>query len=289
MNSFLPAIGFRNIRSLHQLNHIYQEIQRSPDHRTVEKTTLQFSTVQLDKSYGDAGIGLSLIGEMDSDSEIFYEYSLPYIIPGNNIFTDVVEFEERISSLSYVGIIDMVNMTLIFTVQNVAYVNRLFWSDITSGEFYVSLSALSTTGQILIPFNYSAELNTVDQEERQNLIRSAKEGNDQAYEDLIIRELSIQRDVARRIPSEDVLSIVESSLVPYDTECDLYRMTGTILYVMETENYRTHEQIYVMDIECMNYTIRTAINKNDLEGEPIPGRRFRGEVWLQGTVRVKDS
>ena len=34
----------------------------------------------------------------------------------------------------------------------------------------------------------------------------------------------------------------------------------------------------------MNYDI--CIHADDLLGEPLPGRRFRGNVWMQGKVEV---
>ena len=64
-------------------------------------------------------------------------------------------------------------------------------------------------------------------------------------------------------------------------------LIGTIISVNETKNSRSGEEIYLLDIECIYYVIRIAINKKDLMGEPSPGRRFRGITLLQGAVRAE--
>ena len=40
-----------------------------------------------------------------------------------------------------------------------------------------------------------------------------------------------------------------------------------------------------MTLECNNMAFRMAINEADLLGEPAVGRRFKGQVWLQGRVQ----
>jgi hypothetical protein len=39
-----------------------------------------------------------------------------------------------------------------------------------------------------------------------------------------------------------------------------------------------------MNISCNDHKIRLAINEMDLIGEPEKGRRFRGDIWLQGLM-----
>ena len=50
------------------------------------------------------------------------------------------------------------------------------------------------------------------------------------------------------------------------------------------QNTLTEESIYILSLECNDLILDICINKNDLYGEPLPGRRFRGSVWIQGTV-----
>ena len=44
------------------------------------------------------------------------------------------------------------------------------------------------------------------------------------------------------------------------------------------------EEIYRLRVECNDMVFTVAINKADLLGEPAPGRRFKGQIWMQGLV-----
>ena len=44
------------------------------------------------------------------------------------------------------------------------------------------------------------------------------------------------------------------------------------------------DRIYSFLIECNDLPFQVAINKMDLLGEPAVGRRFKGEIWMQGLV-----
>ena len=72
--------------------------------------------------------------------------------------------------------------------------------------------------------------------------------------------------------------------MPYGIENDKYEILGNILDVRELFNYVTMEELYQMEIEANDVIFEVCINKKDLFGEPIVGRRFKGSIWLQGTV-----
>ena len=42
-----------------------------------------------------------------------------------------------------------------------------------------------------------------------------------------------------------------------------------------------------MLVNCNGFDFYIGINDNDLLGEPLVGRRFKGEIWLQGTVEFE--
>ena len=92
--------------------------------------------------------------------------------------------------------------------------------------------------------------------------------------------------VSRRIRKEDIYSIVETSFIPYGSESDNYSILGYINSVEQMTNSYTKEKFYVLNVECneMNYDV--CIHVDDLLGEPAVGRRFRGNIWLQGKVEV---
>ena len=90
--------------------------------------------------------------------------------------------------------------------------------------------------------------------------------------------------ISRRVMREDILSIVNSCFMPYGIESDQYSIIGKINDFKEVENSLTKETIICMEIECNNLFFNICINKKDLIGEPAIGRRFKGNIWMQGTV-----
>jgi hypothetical protein len=83
-----------------------------------------------------------------------------------------------------------------------------------------------------------------------------------------------------------MLSIIDTSFMPCGVECDHYSIIGNILDVKTIKNTITDEIIYNLAVEANEVYMNIAINSLDLQGEPAPGRRFRGEIWLQGTVLI---
>ena len=46
----------------------------------------------------------------------------------------------------------------------------------------------------------------------------------------------------------------------------------------------TNEEVYELRIACNDLEIDVCINTSDLMGEPEVGRRFKGVIWLQGSI-----
>ena len=90
--------------------------------------------------------------------------------------------------------------------------------------------------------------------------------------------------INRRIQKEDVFSIVDSSFMPYGIQCDRYTLIGTIVDILTRKNTLTGDKIYIMRVECNDMELTIVINSEDLLGEPIAGRRFKGVIWLQGKI-----
>ena len=87
-----------------------------------------------------------------------------------------------------------------------------------------------------------------------------------------------------RLKNEDLYSIVETSLVPHGIECDKYQIVAEILSVTKKVNLFTQETMYEMRVATMGLQFNLMINEKDLDGEPLPGRRFRGVIWLLGEI-----
>ena len=65
------------------------------------------------------------------------------------------------------------------------------------------------------------------------------------------------------------------------------RNSGEIMEIKTEENIYTGETMYIMLLDCNDLFITTVINKKHLMGEPEIGRRFKGQIWLQGNVKFK--
>ena len=147
------------------------------------------------------------------------------------------------------------------------------------------MTALSIGGMILLPIRKKQEKDKEAEESRRRRIAAAKRGDEQAMESLTLEDIDTYTEISHRIIHEDEFSIVDSTFMPCGVECDQYSVMGEILELSEVRNTYTDEKVYQMTLECNNMVFRMAINEADLLGEPAVGRRFKGQVWLQGRVQ----
>ena len=101
---------------------------------------------------------------------------------------------------------------------------------------------------------------------------------------LTVEDIDLFSSVSRRVAREDIYSIVDTCFMPSGIECDQYSVIGNILSVDRRINRITGEEIFLLGLECNDLLFTAAINAADLLGEPVPGRRFKGQVWIQGNV-----
>ena len=83
---------------------------------------------------------------------------------------------------------------------------------------------------------------------------------------------------------EDILSIVDTYFMPYGIESDQYSIMGEILNYDTIENSVTSEKCYILTVDSNNLVFDVCINESDLLGEPAVGRRFKGNIWMQGQI-----
>ena len=179
-------------------------------------------------------------------------------------------------------------MTLIFYLQNVvdylAEKNNPLYHMQKNG---VILSALSTDGKILLPINKDEKKHEqLEQQkmERNSLIAAARNGDEDAIENLTLEDIDTYSLLSRRIMREDILSIVENYFMPYGIESDQYSILGEIMDCKLLQNEYTGEGVYAMELMCNDIPFSVCINQKDLLGEPAVGRRFKGTIWLQGSI-----
>lgn len=202
--------------------------------------------------------------------------------------------ERHAEKESYAGVCDDMNLgvSLIFYLQNVTeYLNRRRYGRMENVSASLILSGLSVEGKILMPVYQKMPVvsEIKSSQERSRMIQAARDGDEEAIENLTLEDMDTYSMISRRIEEEDVFSIVTTHFMPCGVECDHYNVMGEILNVDLRENNKTHEKIYVMTIESNGIILDVCINQQDLMGEPAPGRRFRGIIWLQGVVNFQEK
>lgn len=288
MHKFLRAVGFSNIRKK-DLNIILEEIVEHPNVMRVTKDSDGNEFAELMKFFSD-NVGIMLRGSYDENDVFQTNYYVPFSTFEGITTQEQIDIEKHAEKESYAGVCDEIRLgvTLIFYLQNVADFLSEHRANIYTKEIYgASLSALSVDGKIILPIEQKVlEKQTANHkdENRKKLIAEARKGNEEAIENLSIQDLDMYSQISKRIHKEDVFSIVNTSFMPYGIESDQYSILGEIKEVEKITNSITGENLYSMEIECNDLHFRVVINKNDLLGEPAVGRRFKGSVWMQGTV-----
>lgn len=291
MHSYLRAIGFSKIKSRRQLEQIYAQTLRSPNRKIITTVSVDTSLLQFEKDFA-ASMGLALIGECDIEGNLSIEHYYPYLKGDTFYEYEKISIEKQTDKESYAGVCEdyRLGMTLIFYVLNIADYAKSKWFNYSNRDFtQVKFSGLSISGTILLGMNRTK--NQIKREydqniNRNNLLAAAKNGDKDAIDNLTIEEMDTYSAITARVNTEDVLSIVNTSFMPCGVECDHYMIIGNILRVNEVTNQLTNEIIYNLLLEANDIILNVCINKADLQGEPKEGRRFRGEIWLQGLVRI---
>jgi hypothetical protein len=293
MHSYLRAIGFSKYNSRKQLEKIYREILSTPNRKIITTTNLDTSMIQLEKDFTNSHLdrmGISLVGECDLLGSISIEYYYPYIKGDYTMEYESISIQKQTDKDSYAGVCEdyRLGMTLIFYIINTADYAKSKWFNYSDRNITkVKFSALSTAGTVLLgvsrtkkQLDYEREL----KKRHDTMLAAARNGDNEAIENLTIDDMDTYTMISNRIKSEDMLSIIDTSFMPCGVECDHYSIIGNILDVKTIKNTITDEIIYNLAVEANEIYMNIAINSLDLQGEPAPGRRFRGEIWLQGTV-----
>lgn len=292
MHKFLRSIGFSDLKK-DELEKLFEQIIKCPTVRKVATDSEGNEFAEISKEFGEF-FGISVRGIYREDDTFEIEYYYPYLC-GKMISTrEPAEVEKHAEKESYAGICDEVRIgvTLIFYLQNVvdylAVRKNKGYMNLAEG---VILGGLSTEGKILLPVNKAENKvrNTrKDGMDRNNLIAAARDGDESAIENLTLEDIDTYSLLSRRIMHEDILSIVDSYFMPYGIESDQYSILGEIIDCSLLQNHMTEENIYCLDILCNDIPFSVCINQKDLVGEPEIGRRFKGTVWMQGSIKYRD-
>lgn len=293
MHRFFQAIGFSEFKDKRQLDALLKDIIAHPDTETfaIDSDGNEFS--EITRMYSEY-FGIKICGEYLDDNSFYIDYFYPIFL-GRDISTDEqIDIERHMENESYAGVCDEMKLgvSLIFYLQNVAeYLNQKSISGAVCQNVTTTLSALSLSGKVILPICKNEEQIRNTEQNRRNrshLIAAAREGDEEAIESLTLEDIDLYSMISRRVVTEDVLSIVESFFMPYSIESDHYSIMGQILDLKYLQNNLTKEVICMMKVNANDLIFDLCINKRNLFGEPKIGRRFKGNVWMQGKINFSE-
>lgn len=235
--------------------------------------------------------GVKLVGETiptkNAKMKFEEDHYFPYITGDEVSMEEDLIFSKKVDTKAYSVMCEdpRAGISLVFYLQNVLDY-EIYKKDKLKGQVMVCFSGLSLEGKILLPgktkeLDLTDPLNVI---KMRGLIKAAKNGDVSAMENLTLDELDLNTKVSERSMKEDIFTIVNTSIMPHGAEADSYKILGNIEGFKLEENSVTKRKVYVLDLEVNGIKIKVAINKNDLEGEPLVGRRFYGVIWLQGYI-----
>lgn len=294
MHDYMRAIGFSNDFSREGFRRLLSDVAYEADKSFVSSVDENKAKLEYVKYYG-ADIGLIIRGTMEpaesGKDEIFIDYTIPFLKAKAISSTEKVVFEKHSATDEYVGICDdyRLGMPLIFHLQNmVSYLSKKEEIDNSAIDvLHISLAALSLKGAVMMPIEKSESDEHVlkkRRSNRENLLRRARTGDESAIENMAIEDMDTFSLLRKKAQTEDVYSLVDSYFMPSGIECDEYSVLGEIKDVSENINTITGEELCILDVVADDIYFNVCIRKDDLMGEPEIGRRFKGNIWMQGFV-----
>lgn len=296
MHRYLRAVGFSEPMSALDRYNLIDDIVSKASHRAYitdrEDENCMLAELRLD--YGE-GYGVCAVGTFDEENAFHCEVLFPYILSESLSSLEEVSVEERMEGHTFAGVVDelSVGSTMIFRLLNcVDFLKYAAPQAEPIPGTSVCLSALSIDGTIMLPIQKSeAEKKEVreNDQSRRNLMIKARRGDEDAVNSLSSRDLEIYSVLMDKLQDEDIYTLIDSTFMPTGVECDLYSVLGEIVQCERVQNPVTLDRLFLLTIMCGNLRFRLCINEKDLYGEPMPGRRFKGVVWMQGIVNFPEE
>lgn len=296
MHKFLRAVGFSEIKTKKQVKDLLNQVIINPDSKDFIETDQNSVLIEYSSLFSDT-TGIILRGEYDEGENLTLDFFYPFLVGRMISTTECAEIERHAEKESFGGILDdnRIGVSLIFYLQNGMEYMRAC-SKNPNGDTYVNepvpvyFSGLSTQGMVMLPIKKNEKerkkiIETANA--RTQLIEAARHGDETALENLTLDEIDTYTVISKKILKEDIFTLVDTYFMPYGIECDQYSILGEIEEVVLEKNRLTQEEIYVLGLNCNGMMFTICINKLDLMGEPLKGRRFKGKIWLQGRLEYK--
>ena len=265
MNLYIRSVGFKDFSSDEEAKFLKNAIKNSENGQNT-RVNKKYKRALLLYSCSDT-TGIGIYGRI-KDERFVYDHHFPYVLPGNHYYEGDILVRRNRSREGFQGVIGntkaggyeifhITNSTDLFNyMENEGHENG--YELVGLGGIHqliikasmVTFSAVALSGIIILP---------------------------------VMDKKNPEKDVDNDI-FKDLLSFVDTILMPNGPECEGYALTGEIIDYRLEENIITEEVIYILTIHANKITMDVAVNKDDVLGEPGIGRRFRGSVMLQGYI-----
>ena len=288
MDNYIKTIGFKNIKTKKDVHLLIKSIINIPDRKKFFQLNSDETICCYEKDFGEK-IGMTVLEIINKDGSRTLDSYFPYVYGMNCLYNDNIDVEKLTGSEKYEGICDDNNLgiPLIFQINNpVDYLNMIY-HPINRKINCINLSGISIKGIIILPIKENEQERIKERqgnEWRSQMIEAARAGDPEAIEKLTLDDMDTYNMVTSRSRKEDIFTIVTSYFMPYSVECDKYSVLGTITDFKLIRNKITGEGMYYISMECNSVEIDFVISPDNLLGEPAIGRRFKGNIWLQGEV-----
>ncbi len=288
MHRFLRSIGFSHIDNRKDMDRLLGIVMNQPDSKKVWQISPVQRYTELRREFLPHA-GIVLRGEYDEKGFFHIEHYFPYLESNLASVSEDITINKRVDTDAYTGMCDdlRLGISLIFYLQNAVDYLQLESTENIPHKAKTTLAALALQGTVILGMENTEDRikrKTYRSHQRSQLIAKAKSGDQDAIDSLTVDEIDLSAQINRRIKNEDLYTLVETSFVPYGSESDNYSILGTIVNWNCQHNKYTNEEMYQLMISCNDIILAIGINKSDLVGEPMIGRRFKGIVWMQGFV-----
>lgn len=288
MHNYLRSIGFRDIDNK-RYHEIIQNLIDNPEQQFSSKDKDGSSIIENITEY-DFNIGISTIGKRLKDSTEYFEYTYPYYKAVSTSSNADVELVRNSSNACFSGILEdgRLGIDLIFHVIDQYYMtdSRFKENKIIKGS-EINLSGLAEKGMILLPVSKCIrhENDPMYLKTKQETEDAARNGDTEARELIAEEEYEFYNHLQSRVQREDIYTILQTYIMPLGIENDKYEILGEISDYHELKNRVTGQNLVAIDVKVNSIPIQVVINEKDLVGEIEEGRRFKGTIWLQGSIQ----
>ncbi len=291
MHQYLRAVGFSNIENKKQVRDLMNDVIINPNRKEFIETGRDSILVEYSKNYCPT-CGITLRGEYDDSNELTLDFYYPFVQGDEVSTTEETSVERHTDKESFAGMCEdyRIGVTLIYYVQNsMSIIKKMSSGEYDNTKTSTFLSALSLGGTIMLPIQKDSKQKEQLQKlsaDRNKRIIAAKNGDEEAIEQLTLEDIDTYSAVSKRLLKDDVFTLVDSYFMPNGVECDHYSILAEIVDFRLETNSLSGEEIYAFNLNCNGMPLTVCINEKDLLGEPQIGRRFRGNIWLQGEIRI---